>query len=276
MTRPSLDGVVAKVDRAREHIKVLDDQLGASLPYQLDSDVIGMEHDPDEGQIIVTWEGISPDTRPWSIALGEVLYQLRSALDHLAWQLVLANGNRPNTDTAFPIYEREAAFEDGSLRKMRGISSEARAVIKALQPFSMWPSNPTDTIPWALHRLCNIDKHRVLNLTSVFVNRIVADIHWNADVSLRREFIASPRSRLEPNTILVKYLFDPAKVRTLSYPEDQVEVKFSLGIGVGITDLTFKDREGNPGQAPSLKGIMELALGYVEGHVISNLRRFID
>jgi len=36
-------------------------------------------------------------------AAGDIVHNLRSALDHLAFQLVLAGGHTPTTETAFPV-----------------------------------------------------------------------------------------------------------------------------------------------------------------------------
>ena len=39
----------------------------------------------------------------WSLILGDLLHNLRSALDHLAWQLVVDGGGTPSQDTNFPV-----------------------------------------------------------------------------------------------------------------------------------------------------------------------------
>ncbi len=38
-------------------------------------------------------------------AAGDIVHNLRSALDHLAFQLVLAGGHTPTTETAFPVWK---------------------------------------------------------------------------------------------------------------------------------------------------------------------------
>ena len=46
----------------------------------------------DADEQIWVFRGATPNTSiEWSIRLGEILYNLRSALDHLVWQLVLTN-----------------------------------------------------------------------------------------------------------------------------------------------------------------------------------------
>ena len=41
---------------------------------------------------------------------GEVAYNLRSGLDHLVWQLVLANGETPDTRPSSRFFKKRAAI----------------------------------------------------------------------------------------------------------------------------------------------------------------------
>lgn len=41
----------------------------------------------------------------WRLQIGEILFNLRSCLDHLAWQLVILDGGKPGEYTQFPIRE---------------------------------------------------------------------------------------------------------------------------------------------------------------------------
>jgi hypothetical protein len=43
------------------------------------------------------------------VILGEIIHDLRSSLDHVVWQLVIANGSLPGYWNQFPI------FSEGSL-----------------------------------------------------------------------------------------------------------------------------------------------------------------
>jgi hypothetical protein len=73
--------------------------------------------DLETGQIVIYGEGIrEPPVEEWGVIIGDVVHNLRSALDHLVWQLTLANGNIPPAviprgkagkkwrDIRFPIY----------------------------------------------------------------------------------------------------------------------------------------------------------------------------
>jgi hypothetical protein len=110
-----------------------------------------------------------PD-RHLGILVGDCLYNLRSALDHLIWQLVLCNPpHRPSRKNMFPICTSPALFDE-QLKKgrLKGVPESAVALIKGLQP------NDTRDHPlFVLDYLHNIDKHRELNL----ITAVASDLH---------------------------------------------------------------------------------------------------
>jgi hypothetical protein len=96
--------------------------------------------------------------------LGEVLYNLRSCLDRLAWQLVIANGHPvPSNYTAFPLIDDPDKWTQRfTTQKVKWMSDRARALIKSVQPcFGVNPVT-NEWLSW-LENLTNIDKHRHLN-----------------------------------------------------------------------------------------------------------------
>jgi hypothetical protein len=89
-----------------------------------------------------------------------VLHNLRSALDHLAWQLVLFDGGQPNEQTGFPILTRP-----GPVTIRPGITNEAiLAALTDAQPFSEADHghDPHDHALELVRFLNNYDKHRLL------------------------------------------------------------------------------------------------------------------
>jgi hypothetical protein len=67
--------------------------------------------------------------------IGDVVHNLRSALDHLAWQPVLRAGGEPDWRTQFPIFSTEAAYDPKSLRQTAGMAAADARKLPALQPF---------------------------------------------------------------------------------------------------------------------------------------------
>ena len=64
--------------------------------------MIVAESDPNTGDQVFKFRVRAPIPVDLSLVIGDAVHNLRSALDHLAWQLVLANGQTPTTQTAYP------------------------------------------------------------------------------------------------------------------------------------------------------------------------------
>jgi hypothetical protein len=111
-------------------------------------------------------------------AIGNVLFNLRSALDHLACQLVIANGGVPEFVTppltAFPVWA-ERLTQNGGIKDLRiagGVSPQVLAKVEGLQPYNR-PDDPTLDPLWILTELNNIDKHRLLLVVGLAFDRPV-------------------------------------------------------------------------------------------------------
>ena len=99
---------------------------------------------------------------------GEILYNLRSALDHLVWRLVLVNGEEPGRHNAFPIVNDESKWDEVKTRKLKGLSRDVAARIERLQPYTGGIGLQFNVFAFrTLHTLCNIDKHRYLMLAVI-------------------------------------------------------------------------------------------------------------
>lgn len=106
----------------------------------------------------------------WSLLLGDAVHNLRSALDHLVYQLALLQQDPLpagiERSGAFPVCVTEKDFQKQSHR-LAGIDCKAQKQIKALQPFNA-PKPQKHPLHW-LALLDNIDKHRRLNVVATVV-----------------------------------------------------------------------------------------------------------
>jgi hypothetical protein len=90
--------------RARKHLEELHALIQEFMqgdPERTDS-IGGADLHIDNIKGKLTCDARIPDAPPvhkWGLVVGDVLHNLRSALDHLAWQLVLANGKSPTSRT---------------------------------------------------------------------------------------------------------------------------------------------------------------------------------
>jgi hypothetical protein len=171
MTKP-LDGIREKIARAREDFQTIEGEVRAWFAGKL-YPVIHY-HDSLTG-----WHSVKPEPITeliplrWPVVLGELIHDLRSALDHLITLLVIANGQTTNRGNQFPIYSygRDATWtkSDWSQRRshfrrcVSGMSSDDIAVIKSLQPYrrrrrARLPYIALETIA----EFSNLDKHQTL------------------------------------------------------------------------------------------------------------------
>ncbi len=120
---------------------------------------------PDLGYVALKVAGMPDMPASWAAIIGEIAHNLRSALNHLTWQLAILNlgsSQSPRRETAFPICtEPDDWLTKGTKKMVRDISPWHRAMIKARQPYQ--GINKDDTGPFAplvwLNVLSNLDKH---------------------------------------------------------------------------------------------------------------------
>jgi hypothetical protein len=156
--RPSLDSIKIKIDRARLHLDCLQVEYGRRFPTGLQ---LACEIKPN-GLRHVYRADHPPTVDPvWSAVIGDCVHNLRSALDHIAYQLVRS----PNTRTQFPILDRPPRTRWRRKRVVPQVSGGAsllvRGVIEAVQPYNRRDLHHGLA---AVRDLDNIDKHRELLL----------------------------------------------------------------------------------------------------------------
>ena len=101
-----MSGVSAKVRRAECAIRSLEAEMGRTC--QGLKRYVVHEINQDEGRHYWIYRGQTPGAPvEWSVRTGETLYNLRSALDHLVWQLVLRNGEEPGERNEFPFVRKD-------------------------------------------------------------------------------------------------------------------------------------------------------------------------
>jgi hypothetical protein len=148
-------GFDAKLERARQHIA----DFGTA-------EIAFMERDPyyavsyeeiDTRHHVIYFRILEQCPSEILVLVGDAIHNLMSALDHLAYQLEIANHRTPGKSTYFPIYRDLDAFKNdrGQREVLFGITATER--IDGLQPYK-----GGDEALWRLHELDIIDKHRLL------------------------------------------------------------------------------------------------------------------
>jgi hypothetical protein len=183
-----LHGFRLKLNRARAHAEALDSEVRAWFdrhPYEVFGEY---EPGPPEQYAFKVrfLEAIPPEL---GIILGDFAHNARSALDHLAYQVVMAGNGGMDERTQFPIVVSPFNWGRQARRGLRGASDRHVAIIESLQPY-----HRPDLYGWhsvygaiedplaVLARLSNVDKHRVLNATPAIITSIGWDFHPVQDV----------------------------------------------------------------------------------------------
>jgi hypothetical protein len=123
-----LDAAFCRVNRAGKHLEELTQRIAALR---------------DEQEKTVTWS-FDPEPRgvvahvrmPFLIAVlvGEICYNLRSALDYLVYGLARRDSGSIQKGTQFPIVDKKEQFVGNQTKRLAGLNSTHVEAIARLQP----------------------------------------------------------------------------------------------------------------------------------------------
>jgi hypothetical protein len=248
MTVP--EGIACKIQRAEMHHQALDAEVQAFLQADPKPYRIVAEDDPESGDRVYRMEIVRPPPAiEWGVSAGDVIHNLRSALDHLAYALCLAYSPHvmPPAGTEFPIFADEDLFSradcGAGFYKIRGMSDGAQEAVRGLQPYQHGDSAKSQSL-WLLQEMSNIDKHRHLHLSvighpgiSFFVDPHV-DITpvWSDDQSV----IARAR-RLTPDAEITDPLIHPQIVLDDLPRDDWRPLDVQVHVFVGLVTEIVED-----------------------------------
>ncbi len=208
----SLDGALARVSRAGEHLGELVRQIEAVRQEQFDA--IAWDFDADRpGEIkVVANEEIFVPLPGFGILVGEVAYNLRAALDYLIYELAILDSGNIVNGTQFPIEDKPKGFASRQKRGwLGGLNPAHIAAVESLQPYRghNWTR--------ALRDISNPDKHRNL-------------VYSQGSYGLR----------VYPRADRLRFLDIPGKVSSAHHPVtgEEVHVKMDLSLEIQFSDGT--------------------------------------
>ena len=160
---------IKKVSHAEKHIQALYKAttdwhrdppyvlFGSSTPYEP-----GLPYIQFDFQIASVRE--PPDTL--GLIVGDVLTNLRAALDHIAWQLAILNLGREPTpkeapDIHFPIALSHPKFKTARMVSKGYLTHAQQLVVRRHQPYRLKRYTPHLQALAVLNQLVNADKHRI-------------------------------------------------------------------------------------------------------------------
>jgi hypothetical protein len=187
-----LSGVRAKLGRADEHRRAYEELFHAFLetePYS-----ITLEYEPESGWHILRWQiEREPPYEELALIFGDMLSNLRTTLDYLVWQLVLATGREPGRHTGFPVARRPEDWPAQSSAALAGLDQEWVEEIQALQPYH-WDQPELHPLA-VLDHVNNLNKHRFLPPAVLTLDRFDYLITVDVPVGERlesRDFVDEP------------------------------------------------------------------------------------
>jgi hypothetical protein len=142
-----------KTERAKTQIqdlKIAIKSFFESVSYQVVREV-----DPEAIEEIWGFQITTKIPGALSIMAGEILHNLRSALDQLAAELAVRIAKRTESKVEFPFGRDFNEFET-ALRKQKKLPLAALPLIRALKPYK-----GGDPLLWLLHSANRTDKHRM-------------------------------------------------------------------------------------------------------------------
>jgi hypothetical protein len=145
-----------KIQRAKKHLgdlEVARDGFVQSKPYIIDRKP--NTKPGHEGFDLYFMTQIDPVPDEISTIFGDAIHNLRSALDHLAFQLVEVGGGKVSDQTSFPIFKSTEINEPSFAGKVNGMSDPAKDKIRSAEPYKDGKGHDL----WVLHKLDIADKH---------------------------------------------------------------------------------------------------------------------
>jgi hypothetical protein len=191
-----------KLDRATHLTVKLGEEIKAFLARETDG--LGPYNDRSTGEVLIRQQLSRVVPMSLSLKAGEVLYQLRSALDHMACLLIRNGGGKVTNKSQFPI-ERFRAEKPKDLarfdQQIAGVSAGVRAMMESWQPYHLGPNRDRHWLA-ILKKLNNLDKHQALVMYAVAVNQLLHVGTRDADgmevlaITVERPFDNDPAGEL--------------------------------------------------------------------------------
>lgn len=232
-----------KLRRAEEHLNFIASEGTRFIECNLDRAIPFEPQSPDQWTIIY-WGEIEPLSPMWGTYMGDVVHNLRSALDNFLCILVHLNDPDHSLEhTQFPIHDTEEKWVNDVERRRRksdrpamtdGLSPDLLAIIKQAQPYHLRGAAKENSPLRKLRIASNADKHRTVHASSPRVGAKKAQV-WIEPKGCFKilQSKAAPRGTpIEKGAELGRMKLVP--LRPPPYPDVRVKIKTSLEVGFGV------------------------------------------
>lgn len=227
----SVTPALVKTQRARELLAQLNPlQKEIASPEYLGTDV---QRDGRDVVVRLSVKG-SPPSRIGCI-VGDVVHNLRTALDYLAWLAVEWNGCAPTKKTQFPVCSTNATFSNVVSTQLGGAPKRFVQFVESLQPFNS--QTPSESALGIVHRLDINDKHNRLLVSALMSSRV--SLEFDEPGCLEREPILTiPPFPLVDGAELARF--------RLALGREVVRPPFKIGLGADLALIDESLINGRP------------------------------
>ena len=182
----------------------------------------------------------------WGVIVGDIAHNVRSSLDHLVNQLVIANGRTPGRHTSFPVcltqsdWNRTVINAKRGKSPLQGVADGAASLIESIQPFNVpAPYEPKRTTLAGINAIWNADKHRLVHTARSYTTE------------------GEPRITLDPPPPMTKVVWarystlteiaEGAEVARAQLAAHQLAVISEMGISLELNvTIGFQELPGGP------------------------------
>lgn len=263
-----------KLSRAHDHLEHLETEIQGWMSGNHHSVVT--KRDPKRrGYFVVLATADAVPFDPFALLIGDILQNLRSGLDHLAYRLTsrytIPLPPEIAEESEFPIFgdvDRKGTAGAGSrlfgingLRKIRGTDPSAQAIIESLQPYHR--GNDFTMHPlWMLHQLSRIDKHRLLHPVVSYSGGVLMDPELIFNAVIGPGTISVKGGLITTETVIVRYPAQPVD------PRLKMKVDFQPAL-----EITFPD--GSVAARQNVISTLAEIYNYVANEVLPRLDFFL-
>lgn len=240
-----LSGVWAKLDRTDQQSVFIDTEWRA-FRDKGDAYSVEFERDSQPASYIAYLRVFKPIDPRLSVIFGEIIHNLRSALNHLVCRLVEGYGGTVGSHHAFPIclspaeFRGEAFAQKNRLGRLEGIPPHGNVwtLIEDAQPYKCGKA-ARDHPFFLVNQVWNEDKHRTINQAHVlpepadFIDAVRFGDTGAVCIDIDQHFVRGTPAK--DRTKLVTFRFDPRS------PEPDMKVKRPLPL-----HIAFGDGQGEP------------------------------
>jgi hypothetical protein len=228
-----------KLARVAKHLDSINEEISRLVKSEDCGIIPDFKSEP--GYLVVKAYMRSAPSPLVSIYIGEALYHLRSALDHLVCYLTENNHEVVHNKVEFPIFFKREDFRDegGALKaailsRIGGLTPEHQALIEGEQPFQGKYGSPEDDPLWWLYGLSNFDRHQFLHLVgaTILSGHNVFTPEWFADRYFTQ--ISSRYGAFEGETEVARFRVAPAAYDVT--PIVAVQVNSNLAFGIAFDE----------------------------------------